>query len=37
MLGKENWRLKVTKVNQIGSREQELGQDALMALRIREE
>lgn len=37
MLGKENWRLKVTKMNQIGSREQELGQDAPVALCIREE
>lgn len=37
MLGKENWWLKVTKMNQIGSKEQELGQDALMVLWIREE
>lgn len=36
-LGKENWWLKITKMNQIGSKEQGLGQDALMALWIREE
>lgn len=32
MLGKENWWLKVTKRNQVGSTEQELGQDALLAV-----
>lgn len=32
MLGKENWWLKVTKMNQVRSKEQELGQDALMAM-----
>lgn len=37
MLGKENCWLKVTKMNQIGSKEQELGQDAPMAPRIRKE
>lgn len=31
MLGKENWWLKVTERNQVGSKEQELGQDALLA------
>lgn len=37
MLGKENCWLKVTKMNQIGSKEQELGQDAPMAPQIRKE
>lgn len=32
MVGKENWWLKVTKMNQVRSKEQELGQDALMAM-----
>lgn len=32
MLGKGNWWLKVTKRNQVGFKEQELGQDALSAM-----